>query len=120
MKYMCPSLEPAGVHLAATQIPSLLCCCLTCRDSTSRGGGSAAACAAGSSVEASLLSEEEYLLLTGRLHSVLRPFMMRRLKEAVARELPSKVSLRLQEQTRLAGIPCLKGNAQLARCMRGC
>lgn len=66
-----------------------------CRDSASRGGGSTAACAAGSSIEASLLSEEEYLLLTGRLHCVLRPFMMRRLKEAVATELPAKVS-RLQ------------------------
>lgn len=62
-----------------------------CRESGSRGGGSTAASAAGSSVEASLLSEEEYLLLTGRLHSVLRPFMMRRLKEAVATELPGKV-----------------------------
>jgi hypothetical protein len=62
-----------------------------CRDSASRGGGCTAACAAGSSVEASLLSEEEYLLLTGRLHCVLRPFMMRRLKEAVATELPAKV-----------------------------
>jgi ATP-dependent helicase STH1/SNF2 len=42
-------------------------------------------------VEASLLSEEEYLLLTGRLHRVLRPFVMRRLKETVAKELPGKV-----------------------------
>lgn len=42
-------------------------------------------------MEASLLSEEEYLLLTGRLHRVLRPFMMRRLKETVAKELPGKV-----------------------------
>ena len=72
---------------------SLVCSC-SCRESAgSRGGGSTAASAAGSSVEASLLSEEEYLLLTGRLHSVLRPFMMRRLKEAVAKELPGKVRL---------------------------
>jgi len=32
-----------------------------------------------------MLSQEEYLLLTSRLHQVLRPFMLRRLKEAVAR-----------------------------------
>jgi hypothetical protein len=63
-----------------------------CRESSGRGGGTTAASAAGSSVEASLLSEEEYLLLTGRLHRVLRPFMMRRLKETVAKELPGKVS----------------------------
>lgn len=64
---------------------------LPCRESGSRGGTAVAAASAGSSVEASLLSEEEYLLLTGRLHSVLRPFMMRRLLEAVATELPGKV-----------------------------
>jgi len=66
-----------------------VCVRVCCRESGGRGSG--AACVAGSSVEASLLSEEEYLLLTGRLHSVLRPFMMRRLKEAVATELPGKV-----------------------------
>lgn len=36
-------------------------------------------------------SQEEYLLLTSRLHTVLRPFMLRRLKETVAGELPGKV-----------------------------
>ncbi|GIL98876.1 hypothetical protein Vretimale_4209, partial [Volvox reticuliferus] len=36
------------------------------------------------------LSQEEYLLVTSRLHQVLRPFMLRRLKESVASELPSK------------------------------
>lgn len=51
-----------------------------------------AADVAGSAAEASLLSQEEYLLVTNRLHQVLRPFMMRRLKEAVATELPGKVS----------------------------
>lgn len=30
------------------------------------------------------------MLATGRLHAVLRPFMLRRLKESVACELPSK------------------------------
>lgn len=40
--------------------------------------------------DAAGLSQEEYLLLTNRLHTVLRPFMLRRLKEAVAGELPGK------------------------------
>ncbi|KAF8065502.1 hypothetical protein HT031_003103 [Scenedesmus sp. PABB004] len=53
-------------------------------------GGAAAAAVAGSSAEADLLSQEEYLLVSGRLHAVLRPFMLRRLKEAVATELPPK------------------------------
>ncbi len=38
------------------------------------------------------LEEEEVLLVTSRLHQILRPFMLRRLKETVACELPSKVS----------------------------
>ena len=38
-----------------------------------------------------MLSEEEMLIVTSRLHQVLRPFMLRRLKEAVAGELPAKV-----------------------------
>ena len=41
--------------------------------------------------EAALLSVEETLLVTGRLHRVLRPFVLRRLKESVATELPPKV-----------------------------
>ena len=41
--------------------------------------------------EAALLSVEETLLITGRLHRVLRPFMLRRLKESVATELAPKV-----------------------------
>ncbi len=45
----------------------------------------------GSVREAAMLSQEEYLLVTNRLHSVLRPFMLRRLKESVASELPGKV-----------------------------
>ena len=37
------------------------------------------------------LSEEEALLVTNRLHQVLRPFVLRRLKDAVASDLPTKV-----------------------------
>ncbi|KAK9798163.1 hypothetical protein WJX73_003156 [Symbiochloris irregularis] len=37
------------------------------------------------------LDEEETLLVTHRLHQVLRPFILRRLKQAVASELPAKV-----------------------------
>lgn len=36
------------------------------------------------------LEEEEVLLVTSRLHQILRPFMLRRLKETVASELPRK------------------------------
>jgi len=39
------------------------------------------------------LDEEEVLLVTSRLHQILRPFMLRRLKETVASELPDKVRL---------------------------
>ncbi|KAL4547969.1 hypothetical protein Ndes2526B_g07184 [Nannochloris sp. 'desiccata'] len=42
-------------------------------------------------MHAAMLSEEEVLIVTSRLHQVLRPFMLRRLKEAVAGELPAKV-----------------------------
>ena len=42
--------------------------------------------------ESAMLDEEESLLVTNRLHQVLRPFMLRRLKEAVAKELPQKVT----------------------------
>ncbi|KAF6263561.1 SNF2 family N-terminal domain-containing protein [Scenedesmus sp. NREL 46B-D3] len=55
-----------------------------------KAAGSAAANAAGSAAEASMLNQEEYLLVTNRLHAVLRPFMLRRLKETVATELPQK------------------------------
>ncbi|WIA36756.1 hypothetical protein OEZ86_008024 [Tetradesmus obliquus] len=55
-----------------------------------KAAGSAAATAAGSAAEASMLNQEEYLLVTNRLHAVLRPFMLRRLKESVATELPQK------------------------------
>ena len=44
------------------------------------------------SAESALLGEEETLLVTNRLHQVLRPFMLRRLKDSVATELPPKVT----------------------------
>lgn len=37
------------------------------------------------------LSEEEMLLVIRRLHKVLRPFLLRRLKKDVEKELPDKV-----------------------------
>jgi SNF2-related domain len=42
--------------------------------------------------EAAMLNEEEMLLVTSRLHQVLRPFMLRRLKTSVMSELPPKVT----------------------------
>jgi SNF2 family DNA or RNA helicase len=56
-----------------------------------KAGGGEGSSSSSSSSEQSLLSQEEYLLVTNRLHQVLRPFMMRRLKESVAAELPQKV-----------------------------
>ena len=41
--------------------------------------------------EAALLTAEESLLVTNRLHQVLRLFMLRRLKTTVAQDLPNKV-----------------------------
>ncbi|KAG6545775.1 hypothetical protein Mapa_012736 [Marchantia paleacea] len=38
-----------------------------------------------------LLTEEENLLIINRLHQVLRPFMLRRLKQKVENELPEKI-----------------------------
>ncbi len=40
--------------------------------------------------EATKLNEEEQLLVIGRLHQVLRPFMLRRTKAEVETELPGK------------------------------
>lgn len=37
------------------------------------------------------LSEEEQLLIINRLHQVLRPFLLRRVKSEVEKELPSKI-----------------------------
>ena len=37
------------------------------------------------------LSEEEQLLIINRLHQVLRPFLLRRVKSEVEKELPDKI-----------------------------
>ncbi|KAL6769639.1 hypothetical protein ACKKBG_A31805 [Auxenochlorella protothecoides x Auxenochlorella symbiontica] len=42
---------------------------------------------------AALLTEEEQLVVTSRLHQVLRPFVLRRLKESVASQLPEKIEV---------------------------
>lgn len=39
----------------------------------------------------SALTEEENLLIINRLHQVLRPFLLRRVKKEVEAELPDKV-----------------------------
>ena len=62
-----------------------------------RRGASAAAAAAAAGAAATL-SEEELLLVTARLHQVLRPFILRRTKAAVAAKLPPLT-------TRLVSIP---------------
>ncbi|KAJ0813828.1 putative DNA helicase chromatin remodeling SNF2 family [Helianthus annuus] len=46
---------------------------------------------ADNSLEEALLSEEENLLIINRLHQVLRPFVLRRLKHKVENELPEKI-----------------------------
>ncbi|CAJ2634406.1 unnamed protein product [Trifolium pratense] len=43
------------------------------------------------SPDEALLSEEENLLIINRLHQVLRPFVLRRLKHKVENQLPSKI-----------------------------
>ena len=42
-------------------------------------------------IERTELDEEEKLLIINRLHQVLRPFLLRRLKSEVADQLPEKV-----------------------------
>ncbi|KAG5236074.1 chromatin structure-remodeling complex protein [Salix suchowensis] len=44
-----------------------------------------------SSADEALLSEEENLLIINRLHQVLRPFVLRRLKHKVENQLPEKI-----------------------------
>ena len=39
------------------------------------------------------LTEEEKLLIINRLHQILRPFLLRRLKVEVAKELPQKIEM---------------------------
>ncbi|CAK8563616.1 unnamed protein product [Lathyrus sativus] len=46
---------------------------------------------ADNSPDEALLSEEENLLIINRLHQVLRPFVLRRLKHKVENQLPSKI-----------------------------
>jgi len=46
---------------------------------------------AGSEKQAFELSEEEQLLVINRLHQVLRPFLLRRVKAEVETELPDKI-----------------------------
>lgn len=41
-------------------------------------------------------NEEETLLIINRLHKVLRPFLLRRLKQDVESELPDKVEIVLK------------------------
>lgn len=41
------------------------------------------------------LNEEETILIIRRLHKVLRPFLLRRLKKEVESQLPEKVNLNL-------------------------
>jgi SNF2 family DNA or RNA helicase len=41
------------------------------------------------------LNSEETLLIIRRLHKVLRPFLLRRLKKEVESQLPDKVSAKL-------------------------
>ncbi len=43
--------------------------------------------------EAFELSEEEQLLVINRLHQVLRPFLLRRVKAEVEKELPNKIEM---------------------------
>ena len=39
------------------------------------------------------LSEEEQLLIINRLHQILRPFLLRRVKKDVAADLPQKIEM---------------------------
>jgi ATP-dependent helicase STH1/SNF2 len=39
------------------------------------------------------LTEEEQLLIINRLHQVLRPFLLRRVKSEVEKELPNKIEM---------------------------
>lgn len=43
--------------------------------------------------EAMELSEEEQLLIINRLHQILRPFLLRRVKKDVAADLPQKIEM---------------------------
>ena len=43
------------------------------------------------------LNEEETILIIRRLHKVLRPFLLRRLKKEVESQLPEKVCCKMQK-----------------------
>lgn len=47
----------------------------------------------GNEKQAFELSEEEQLLIINRLHQVLRPFLLRRVKSEVEKELPDKIEM---------------------------
>ncbi len=47
----------------------------------------------GNEKQAFELSEEEQLLIINRLHQVLRPFLLRRVKSEVEKELPNKIEM---------------------------
>jgi hypothetical protein len=55
-----------------------------------------AASASGSGQARTQLDDEERMLLTQRLHEALRPFMLRRVKESVAADLPAKREILLR------------------------
>jgi len=44
------------------------------------------------------LNEEEQLLVINRLHQVLRPFLLRRIKKDVEKEIPNKVEYVIKVQ----------------------
>ncbi|CAI5499566.1 unnamed protein product [Closterium sp. Naga37s-1] len=60
-----------------------------------KAGSSAAGSSAADSEQEDVLGEEERLLLINRLHQVLRPFVLRRLKHKVASELPKRLERRI-------------------------
>src|ERR1700689_2544332 len=63
------------------------------------------------------MSEEEQLLVVNRLHSILRPFMLRREKREVETDMPDKVEkivrCALTESQRVLYESVLSGNVSL-------
>lgn len=55
------------------------------------------------------LNEEETILIIRRLHKVLRPFLLRRLKKEVEAQLPEKVRLQQQQHAGVPGWPLPSG-----------
>ena len=57
----------------------------------SRGGSSSAAATTGEEgTEGTELSQEEKMIVISRLHQILRPFLLRRMKSQVLSQLPQK------------------------------